>query len=126
MQKWIAASLSEQREIDTAVGPVLHEMRMVGEVVVLAVFQNEYSFRLQKVFFENEVGQCGQLGQRIGRVGKNEVELLPAAFQKAEHVAPQGNACLCAQLLEAVGDEAVMVAVELDADHLPTAAWHQF
>ena len=70
---------------------MLQEVGVLGEVVVLAVFQTEDAVGQEQLALENEVGQGGDLLQGVGWVGKNEVELLVAGFEKAEHVATNGE-----------------------------------
>ena len=53
-------------------------MGMGGEVVVLAMFEDEDAFRGKDVLLEYEVGNLGQFLQRVGRVGKDKVKLLAA------------------------------------------------
>jgi hypothetical protein len=57
---------------------MLHEVRMLGEIVVLSVLEDEHAFGLQQLFLQYKVGNGGQFFQRLGWVGKDEVELLVA------------------------------------------------
>ena len=66
--------LFEYREIHTAVYPFFHKVRMCVEIVFLAMFQYKNPVFLQLAIVENQVGQCGQLGQFVGRVGKDEIK----------------------------------------------------
>ena len=93
----IGIRLAEEREVDAAVAAVLQEARMGGEVVLLAVLEHEDAALLQQVAIQDEVGDVGELGQRVGRVGKDEVELLVARLQEAEHVAADGHAAVGAK-----------------------------
>ena len=70
--------LSENAEIDTAIGAVLNEPGMGGEVVVLAVLEDEDAFGGEDVLLEDEVGYLRQFLQGVGRVGEDEVKLLSA------------------------------------------------
>ena len=56
------------------------------EVLLLAVLEDKETFGLQYVAREHEVWQRFQLRQCVGRVGKDEVELLAALGQKSENV----------------------------------------
>ena len=82
-------SLSEEGEIDTAIAAVLHEMRMLGEIVVFAVFKDEDAVCCQKAMTEDEVWNRGKLFQRVRRVSKDEVELLVAMANKLKHISPE-------------------------------------
>ena len=82
---------------------------MVGEVVVLAMFEDEDASLVEQVAFEDEPGYLGQFLESIRRVGKDEVELLMTALQEAEHVATDEQVALIAQLLEALSYEVGMV-----------------
>ena len=53
-------------------------MGMGGEDVVLAMFEDEDAFGSEDVLLEYEVGNLWQFLEGIGRVGKDEVELLAA------------------------------------------------
>ena len=68
--------LTKQGEIDATVGTMLHEMGMGGEIVVFAMLKNEDTFGLQQVTLEDEVGNGGQLFERVGRIGKDKAERL--------------------------------------------------
>ena len=70
--------LSEYAEIDTAIGAVLNEPGMGGEVVVLAVLEDEDAFGGKEFLLEDKVGYLRQFLQCVGRVGKDEVKLLSA------------------------------------------------
>ena len=90
---------------------------MVGEVVVLAVFEDEDASLVEQVAFEDEPGDLGQFLECIRRIGKDEVELLMAALQEPEHIATDEQVALIAQLLEALAYEVGMISVGLDAYH---------
>lgn len=125
---------------------MLDKMWMAGEVVGLAMLEDEDAVGLQQVVGEDEVGNGGQLFQNIGWVGEDEVELLTAALHETEHIATDGKdgrgtvrsilrATISSaphihrwragmrltghQLGDALLDETVMVAVGLDTHHLP-------
>lgn len=141
---------AEEGEIDAAVLAVLQEVGVLGEIVVLAVFEDEEAVRLEQAAIDDEVGQCGELLQGIRRVGKDEVELLVAGLDEAEDVAAdgyhlgdsppvirfathRGDSPLCgrggrpsAEFLQAVLDEAVVVTVELNTDNAGTTTREQF
>ena len=95
---------------------------MVGEIVVFAVFKDEDAAVFQQLPADDEVGNLGQFLQCVWRVGKDEVILLPTAFQESEHIAADGDARLGIELLQTVLYEAVVVTVHLDAHHLLASA----
>lgn len=74
--------LSEQAEVHAAVCPVLNESGHILKAVVLAVFEYEDAVGLQQSALKYQLGQGGQFGQGVGRIGKDEVELLMAALMK--------------------------------------------
>ena len=106
---------SEDAEVDASVGAVLDKSGHVFKRIVLAVLENEHAAGFQQTAFKDEPGQRGQFRQGVRRVGEDEVELLVAALQEAEHVAAQGHTLVRPELLEALADESVMVAVGLNA-----------
>lgn len=118
--------LSEQGEVDAAVAAVIQEPGVVGEVVVLAMLENEDAVLVQEISAQDQVGNLRQFLQSVRRVGKDEVELLVATLQKTEHVATNQDIPVFVQLLEALADEVGVVTVGLHADHLLAATRHQF
>ena len=105
---------------------MLHKVGVAGEVVVFAMFEDEDTLGLEQAFLEDETWNLGQFFQGIGRIGKDEVELQFARLDEAEHVATKGDADLGIELLQAIGDETVVVAIHFDADDVGTAARYQF
>ena len=94
---------------------------MGGEVVVFAMLKDKQSVFFQESVLEDEVGEGGKLGQRIGRIGEDEVELLVTALQEMEDISFYQHMFFRADFLHALTDEAGMVAVFFDAHHLRTA-----
>ena len=120
--------------------------------MVFAVFEDKDAIRLQQVFLEDERRDGRQFLQCIGRVGKDKVELLFTALDKLKRIAPDRHHlfkhlgtvlfCLtrlrgvavkqrrtvpgCLKFLQTLLDEAVMVAVGLDADYTAAAPREQF
>ena len=70
---------------------MLHKVGVPREVVVFAVFKDEDALVRQQLLFKDEVGNLGQFLQGIGRVGKDQVVLLLARLDEAEHIATDGN-----------------------------------
>ena len=94
--------------------------------MVFAVLKHEDAVFLQDSFLKHKVWNLGQVLQGIGRVGKDKVELLVTALDKAENIGTQGNTTIIAQLLNALADEAMVVTIHLDADHLLATTRHEF
>ena len=69
---------AKNREVYTTICPVLHESGMGGEVIILAMLEDENAFGSKNVLLEYEVGNLRQFLECIGRVGEDEVELLTA------------------------------------------------
>lgn len=105
---------------------MLHEVRIAGEVVVLAMLKHKDAIGLQQSLLEDETRNLGQLFQGIRRIGKDEVELLFARLDETEHVATKGDADLGIELLQAIGDETVVVAIHLNADDMGAATRYEF
>ena len=121
-------------------------MGVQGEIVVLAMFEDKDAVGLEQFALNDEVGQGLNFLQGVGRIGKDEVELLMAGLDEAEHIAADcyhirdsppvirsgrtaalsGGGGPSAELFQAVLNEAVVVAVELDADDATTATREQF
>ena len=136
----------EEGEIDAAVLAVLQEVGVLGEIVVLAVFEDEDAFGLKQTALDDEVGQRGEFLEGVGRVGKDEVELLFTGLDEAEDIAADcyhigdsppvirsgrtaaynGGGGPNAKLFQAVLNEAVVVAVEFYADDAAAASREEF
>ena len=58
---------------------------MVGEVVVLAMFEDEDASLVEQVAFENQLGYLGQFLECNRRVGKDAVDILMTAHKEAAH-----------------------------------------
>ena len=67
---------------------------------------------------KDEVRNSGQLLQGIGRIGKDEVELLRAAFNETENIATETLNIKVIQLFHALLNEAMVITVFLYANHL--------
>ena len=65
---------------------MLQESWMVGEIVVLAMFENEDALFVEKIAIEYEVWNLAKLLQCVWRIGKDEIELLLAGSQEAEYM----------------------------------------
>lgn len=118
--------LSEQAEVHAAVCPVFYESGHILKAVVLAVLKYKYAVGFKHASLKYKSGQGRQFGQGIGRVGKDEVELLVAAFYKAEHIASQRNTFVGAKLFQTLLYEGMMVAVGLHAYYALASSRHQF
>ena len=96
---------------------MVYELRMLLEVVVLAMFKNHYCTGFQQAVSQHEVGQAVYVGKSIWRVCKNKVEFLVARLQKSEYIASDKNIARSPNLAHALSDEGRMVAVGLNAYH---------
>ena len=105
---------------------MLYKVGIATKVVVLAVLKHQYAIVLQQSFLKYQSRYRWQFLQCVRRVGKDKVELLFARLDIAEHIAAQGQAYVGVQLLQAVCDKPVMVAVHLYAHHVFASARHQF
>ena len=57
--------------------------------MVFAMFEDEDTLGLEQAFLEDETRNLGQLFQGIGRIGKDEVELLFARLDEAKGIASE-------------------------------------
>ena len=105
---------------------MLQESWMVGEIVVLAMLENEDALFVEKIAIEYEVWNLGELLQCVWRIGKDEIELLFAGSQEAEYIAANQKIPVFAQFLETLADEVGMVAVGLYADYSAASTGYQF
>ena len=73
---------------------MLDEAGMMGEVVGLAVLEDEEAAFLKQITRKDDVGEFGDLRQDVWRVGKDEVELLTALRDELQGIASDGE-CRC-------------------------------
>ena len=90
---------------------------MVGKACVLAVLDNEQSARPKERAFEDELREAGQLWERVGRVGKNEVEGLIRVLDDAQCVGMDGAPSGVGEGLLDLAKECEVVEVAFDGDH---------
>lgn len=120
------SDVAEEREVHAAIAAMLDEVWVGGEVVVLSVFEDEDAVGLQQSCFEDETRYLGQSFESVGRIGKDDVELLMATFQKAENVASYEYMIFDGKRFHALSDESGMIAVGLNAYYLTATARQQF
>ena len=65
---------------------MFNKMWVRREIIVLAMLENKQSIFLQQVVLEDEIRDCWKLWKGIRRIGKDEIELLMAAFEESEYV----------------------------------------
>ena len=99
---------------------------MVGEIVVLAMLENEDALFVEKAAIEYEVWNLGKFLQCVWRIGKDEIELLLARSQEAEYIATNQKIPVFAQFLETLADEVGVVAVCLYADDALATSGNEF
>ena len=105
---------------------MFQESWMLGEIIILAMFENEDAIFIQKVTIQNEVWNFREFLQSVRWIGKDEIKLLLAGSQEAEHIATNQKILVFAQFLEALSDEVGMVAVCFYADDTLAATGNQF
>ena len=118
--------LLEEGEVYTAVLAVLDKAGMLAEVVVLAVFYDEQAILSEEATFQNHVGEFGDLGQDVGRVGKDEVELFSALAKVLEHVTFDGDGIEVLKFVYETLDKLEMKRVLFHTYHTGTTTGKQF
>ena len=78
--------LGEETEIHFAVMPLLHEMRMLLEVLVFVVLQHKHTVFFQQVVVENKLDQLIVMLAIVWRVGKDEVVFHLVGAKEAEDI----------------------------------------
>ena len=105
---------------------MLQEPWMLGKIIILAMFENEDSIFVQQVAIQYEVWNLRKFLQRVWRIGKDEIKLLLAGLQEAEHIATNQKILVFAQLLKTLADEVGVVAVCLYADDALATSGNEF
>ena len=70
---------------------MLHEVWIVGEVMVFAVLEDEDAAVFQQPAFEDEAGDGGQFLEGIRGIGEDEIKPLLARFNITEYIAPDNR-----------------------------------
>ena len=118
--------LSEYREVHASVTSMFQESWMLGEIIILAMFENEDAALVQKVTIQYEIWNLREFFQSVGWVSKDEIKFLLAGSQEAEHIATNQKILVFAQFLEALSDKVGMVAVSFYTDDTLAATGNQF
>ena len=101
---------------------MLHKMGIGGEIVLLAVLEDEDAVVFQKSLLKDETGNRGKLFQGVWGIGKDEIKLLLTGFDEAEHITTdRQDLRRVSEFLQTVLDETVVITVQFDADHLTAA-----
>lgn len=109
---------------------MLYKAWMLGEIIVLAMLEDEYATLLEQTFLriaaQHEVRNLRKVRQSIRRIGKDDVVLALAALQESEHITTDERAVILAELLQALPYEGRMVAVQLHTCHVSASATEHF
>ena len=105
---------------------MFQESWMLGEIIILAMFENEDAIFVQKVTIQYEIWNFREFLQSVRWIGKDEIKLLLAGSQKTEHIATNQKILVFAQFLEALSDEVGMVAISFYTDDTLAATGNQF
>ena len=115
----------EETEVHATVYAFLHEAGVFGKAVVLAMLEDEHAALGKHSLAQDEVGQFGQTGEGIGRIGEDEVEGVVALFNVAEHIGTQGYPVVFLELLLYLIYMSVVQRLALHRDDAPAAARHK-
>lgn len=96
----------------------------------LAVLKDKDTIVGQQSMLEDKGRNCGEFLQGVWRIGKDKIKLLFTGFHEAEDITAQWCysrtvPCLL-ELLQALLDKTVMIAVEFYTDQLAAAAREEF
>jgi len=85
---------------------MLDEAWMLGEIIVLAMLEYEYSALLEQTLLriaaQYEVRDIRKVRQSVRRIGKDDVVLALAALQESEHITTDERAVVFAEFLQAL------------------------
>ena len=104
--------------MDAAVAAGFDMMGMLGEVMVLAVLQDEPSVGLEQLLLEDQIGQGRQLLQGIRRIGIDEIETDMTGVQEPEHIAAHDTQIMNTELPAGLDDEILLGMCQFDRRHL--------
>ena len=118
--------------MDAAVGAEVEEMRMTGEIVLVAVLEDEQSTGFEQ-FGNDERRQSGEFLQGVGRVGEDKVVLgaTPSSSlytihivtaQELEYIAADEAEVIDAEGFAGADDEVLLHMSQFDRRDLPRTA----
>lgn len=84
---------------------MVHEMRVIIELVHFSVLQHKQTLIFQDAAFEDAAGNAFYFRQGIGRISKDEVKLFPALFDEPKRVRTEGGAAVCLYFVHYLPDE---------------------
>ena len=105
---------------------MFQESWMLGEIIILAMFENEDAIFVQEVTIQYEIWNLREFFQSVRWIGKDEIKFLFAGSQEAEHIATNQKILVFAQFLESLSDKVGMVAVSFYTDDTLAATGNQF
>ena len=105
-----------------AVHFLLLEAGVLPEGVLPAVLQDEVAAGMEEILREHPVGKGFQAFQGVGRIGEDDVELLPADGEEVEHVVTDHRHVRKPQALRFGLDEGGVLAHHFHAVHAGCAA----
>ena len=79
---------------------MLHKSGMNGKIIIFAMLEDEYTIGCQYVLSENHVGNLWKFLQRVGGIGKDEIELLAARFDESEYITADRGAYIGVEFLK--------------------------
>lgn len=107
-----------------AIVAVFDKVRMLGERVIFAMFENEDSAFAQTIFCKDAIGNGGDFGHLIRWVGKNQVEHFVVYIEKAEHIAAVDAQVVDFEIGSRFFDEGNMSFAHLHSAHMQATARH--
>ena len=114
--------LFEEGELYTAVASRLPEFGSLFEIHLLGVLEDEDAALAEHIALEYQINDLFAVGQVVGSIGEDDVELLGAAFQIEEHVGLHGVEVLYAEQLACLTDEVVVYGVDFHRGHTACTA----
>ena len=115
----------EETEVHATVYAFLHEAGVLGKAVVLAMLEDEHAALGKHSLVQDEVGQLGQTGECIGRIGEDEVEGVVALLDVAEYIGTQGYPVVFLELLLDLIYMSMVQRFALHGDDAPAATRHE-
>ena len=112
----------EKTKMDAAVAAGFDMMGVGGEVMVLAVLQDEPSVGLEQLLLKDQIGQGRQLLQGIRRIGIDEIETDMTGMQEPEHIAAHDTQIMNTELPAGLDDEILLGMRQLHRRHLTRTA----
>ena len=113
----VLKGLGEEGEVDFTVVAMLPEVGVYFEGELAGMFENEDAVGGEAILLEDQVGQLGEILQRVWRVGEDDVEFLVGPFEEVKDIGAHHMEVIDVELLRRGLDKVDALGIDVDRRH---------